>query len=115
MKEKEYEKLLLKAETVFTSVIVIFFIAIIMLIALCIPGTAAFFIIFAVSLVLLIVSVLMALEIERTAGWYECGECGHKYIPERKAMLLTAHIGRTRHLRCPKCGKKSWNRKIISD
>lgn len=115
MKEKEYEKLLLKAETVFTSVIVIFFIAIIMLIALCIPGTAAFFIIFAVSLVLLIVSVLMALEIERTVGWYECRECGHKYIPERKAMLLSAHIGRTRHLRCPKCGKKSWNRKIISD
>ena len=115
MREKEYEKLLLKAETVFETIAVVFFLTIILLTVYFIPGTAAFFIIFAISLILFIASVFMALEIERTAGWYECEKCGHRYIPERKAILLSAHIGRTRHLRCPKCGKKSWNRKVISD
>lgn len=115
MREKEYEKLLLKAETVFTSIAAVFFLTIILLISFCIPGTMAFFIILGISFVLFIASILMALEIERTAGWYECGKCGHRYIPGRKAILLSAHIGSTRYLRCPECGKKSWNRKVLSD
>ena len=55
-----------------------------------------------------------ALKIEQTAGYYECEKCHYKYVPEYKNVFLAMHIGRTRYMKCPKCGKKSWNKKVIS-
>ena len=48
-----------------------------------------------------------AVKIEQVAGYYECKECGHRYVPTYKAVNLAAHLGRTRYMRCPECGKKS--------
>lgn len=61
-----------------------------------------------------IVGFFFALKIEQVAGYYECKECGHKYVPDYKAMSLAPHMGRTRYLKCPECGKKSWQKKVIS-
>ena len=55
-----------------------------------------------------------ALRIEQVAGYYACKECGHRYVPTYKAVNLAAHIGRTRYMRCPQCGKKSWQKKVLS-
>ena len=55
-----------------------------------------------------------ALRIEQVAGYYECKECKHRYIPTYKAVTMAQHMGRTRYMRCPKCGKKSWQKKVIS-
>lgn len=55
-----------------------------------------------------------AIKIEQVAGYYECRKCGHKYVPEFKKMLLAPHMGRTRQMKCPKCGKISWQKKVIS-
>lgn len=55
-----------------------------------------------------------ALKIEQTAGYYECGKCGHRYVPTYKSVFLAAHVNRTRHMRCPKCGKKSWQKKVLT-
>lgn len=55
-----------------------------------------------------------AMKIEQTAGYYECQHCKHKYVPSLKKMYLAPHMGRTRKMRCPKCGKKSWQKKVIS-
>ncbi|MBO5295299.1 MAG: helix-turn-helix domain-containing protein [Clostridia bacterium] len=54
------------------------------------------------------------LRIEQTAGYYECQECGHRYVPSFKAVFLAMHMGRTRYMKCPKCGKRSWQKKVIS-
>ena len=54
------------------------------------------------------------LKIEQTAGYYECSKCHNKYVPEYKSVFLAMHMGRTRYMKCPKCGKKSWNKKVIS-
>ena len=54
-----------------------------------------------------------ALKIEQVAGYYACKECGHKYVPPFKSMNLAPHMGRTRYMRCPECGKKSWQKKVI--
>ena len=61
----------------------------------------------------LIVTPFM-LKIEQIAGYYECGNCGHRYIPEYKSVFVSRHIGRTRIMRCPECNKKSWNKKVLS-
>ena len=61
-----------------------------------------------------IVGFFFALKIEQVAGYYECKHCGHKYVPTMKAMTLAMHMGRTRYMKCPNCGKKSWQKKVIS-
>ncbi|MBQ8576283.1 MAG: helix-turn-helix transcriptional regulator [Clostridia bacterium] len=54
------------------------------------------------------------LKIEQTAGYYECKKCGHRYVPAYKSVFFATHVGRTRHMRCPECHKKSWHKKVIS-
>ena len=60
-----------------------------------------------------IIGIVYCLRIEQTAGYYECEKCHHKYIPTFKSVLWAMHVNRTRYLRCPKCEKKSWNKKVL--
>lgn len=60
-----------------------------------------------------IVGMHYCLKIEQTAGYYECSKCHHKYIPTYSSVFLSMHFGRTRFMKCPKCGKNSWNKKVI--
>ncbi len=60
------------------------------------------------------IGVAFCLKIEQIAGYYKCKHCGHKYVPTFKEVNLAMHMGRTRYLKCPKCGKKTWQKKVIS-
>ncbi len=60
-----------------------------------------------------VIGIGYAIKIEQIAGYYECRNCGHKYIPTYSQVLFSMHSGRTRYMKCPKCAKKSWNKKII--
>ncbi len=55
-----------------------------------------------------------AVKIEQTAGYYKCSKCGHAYVPTFKSVLWAQHMGRTRKMKCPECGKKCWHKKVIS-
>ena len=55
-----------------------------------------------------------ALRIEQEAGYYECRNCGHRYVPNYKDVVNAMHMGRTRYMKCPECGKKSWQKKVLS-
>ena len=68
---------------------------------------------FIVGFIIFMVAAFFALKIEQIAGYYQCAECGHKHVPTFGAVFLAMHFGRTRHLRCPKCGKKSWQKKVL--
>ena len=67
-----------------------------------------------IGLVPFLVCLPFLIKIEQTAGYYECKECGHKYIPTFKSVFWAAHMGRTRKMRCPNCHKKTWQKKRIS-
>lgn len=54
------------------------------------------------------------IRIEQTAGYYECAKCHQKYVPEYKSVFWAMHMGRTRYMKCPQCGQKSWNKKVLS-
>lgn len=60
------------------------------------------------------IGVLFALRIEQIAGYYECTKCHNKYVPTYSSVLWAMHVNRTRYMRCPKCNKKSWQKKVIS-
>lgn len=66
------------------------------------------------SVIPLLVATPFALKIEQKAGYYECRVCGHRHIPKYISVFLAMHINRTRYMRCLKCNKKSWQKKVIS-
>ena len=60
-----------------------------------------------------LVGIGRALRIEQTAGYYECAKCHHKYVPSYGRVLGAMHMGRTRYMKCPHCGKRSWQKKRV--
>lgn len=65
--------------------------------------------------VIVVVAGLIGLGIEVKTGYYECAECGHIYKPS--SLLKTAfamHINTTRYMKCPKCGKRCWQKKVLT-
>lgn len=73
-----------------------------------------FFLLFGVGLAQFIVCMSFALRIEQVAGYYECRKCGHRYVPDYRTVSLAMHMGRTRYIKCPACGKRSWQKKVLS-
>ncbi len=71
-------------------------------------------VIIVAGFVICMVGIGYALKIEQTAGYYECAECCHRYVPTFKSVFWAMHMGRTRYMKCPHCGKRSWNKKVIS-
>ena len=113
-KQKEdNDKKLLIAETfigVFSCIVLFSFVIAAALIDL--PAWARTIIVGA-GMILGIIGFTFALKIEQVAGYYECAKCHHKYIPTFKDMYISMHFGRTRYMKCPKCGKWSWQKKQL--
>ena len=63
---------------------------------------------------LLIPFVYFGLKIEHDAGYYECPNCGERYVPTMKAVFWAPHMGRARRMTCPHCGKKGYHKKVVS-
>lgn len=60
-----------------------------------------------------LIGIAFALRIEQVAGYYECQKCGHRHVPAYWRVSMAMHLGRTRYMKCPACGKRSWNRKVL--
>lgn len=67
-----------------------------------------------IGVVPIVIAAPFMLKIEQTAGYYECRHCAHRYVPTYKSVNLAMHIGRTRYMRCPQCGKMSWQKKVLT-
>lgn len=63
--------------------------------------------------VLFLVSMVACIRIEQKAGYYECPHCHEKHVPSFAQSLLSMHLGRTKYLRCPHCGRKGWCKKVL--
>ncbi|MBR4270532.1 MAG: helix-turn-helix domain-containing protein [Clostridia bacterium] len=66
-----------------------------------------------VGLIHFMIGVGFCILIEKDAGFYECKHCHNKHIPTYRQVLWSMHVNRTRYMKCPKCGKKSWQHKVI--
>ena len=63
--------------------------------------------------VVFLIPCFYALKLEVSVGAYKCKNCGHEIIPTYKEALWAMHTGTTRYLRCPKCNKRTWCKKVI--
>ena len=113
MKE-EKDKQLLNLEIYIGIVITIFFLGLMAIAAFVEMPDWLRFVIIIPTVILFLVATFFMVGIEQKAGYYECGECNHKYVPTYKSVLWAPHMGRARKMKCPKCGKRSWHKKVIS-
>ena len=67
-----------------------------------------------VSTIILVAICFYGLKLEVDAGYYECNHCHHKFIPKYFTALITPHVHTNRYLKCPKCGKRTWCKKVMS-
>lgn len=63
--------------------------------------------------VIFTVGMVYCVRLEHDAGYYECPNCGMKYIPSMKAVVFAPHVWRSRKMRCPYCGKRGWHKKVL--
>lgn len=70
-------------------------------------------ILLVVDFIIFVSGISFCIYIEQQVGYYRCKECGEKYKPRYSQVFFAMHMGRTRYMRCPKCNKKSWNKKVI--
>ena len=67
------------------------------------------------GLAMFLLGVCFAIRIEQKAGYYKCADCGHTYVPKFWAVFLAMHVNRTRYMKCPHCGKKTWQHKVLTN
>ena len=63
--------------------------------------------------VVFLIPCFYALKLEVSVGVYKCKNCGHEIVPTYKEALNAMHMGFTRYLKCPKCNKRTWCKKVI--
>jgi transcriptional regulator with XRE-family HTH domain/DNA-directed RNA polymerase subunit RPC12/RpoP len=68
----------------------------------------------SVAVLMIFIVAFIAVGIEQKAGYYECRECHHRHVPTYWQTNLAMHIGRTRYMKCPECGKRSWQKKVLT-
>ena len=112
---KELEK---KNKTIWTSMWAIMIVSMIALlaglfvVAFLIPeGVWQLVTIIGLCIVFLI-PCFYALKLEVSVGVYKCKKCGCEIVPTYSEALNAMHMGTTRYLKCPKCNKRTWCKKV---
>ena len=65
------------------------------------------------AVVMIVVVAFIAVGIEQKAGYYECQKCFDRHVPTYWQANLAPHIGRKRYMKCPVCGKWSYQKKVL--
>jgi DNA-directed RNA polymerase subunit RPC12/RpoP len=63
--------------------------------------------------VVFMIPCFYALKLEVSVGAYKCKNCGHEIVPTYTQALNAMHMGTTRYLKCPECGKRTWCKKVL--
>ena len=110
--EERYYKRLRYSAYLILATSLIALICLITLISLLIPecGFQDFLII--VSMILFMIPCIIALKFKVETGYYECNKCQHMFVPNYKEITLLMQTPTKRLLKCPKCGKWTWCKKL---
>lgn len=113
-KEEMQNKKLMMYENVIGFGSTISFLVQVLVVVFFVKNTTAQILLFILAFAFLIIGVSFALKIEAETGYYECQKCHNKYVPKYSSVYFAMHLGTTRYMKCPKCGKKSWQKKVMS-
>lgn len=115
LKEKQQaDKLLLRLGAVITLSMSMVMFALIMVAAFAEMPDWARITLIVIGIVPFTAGIVIALRIDQIVGYYHCEKCGNRYVPSFRSILWSVHSGTIRHMKCPKCGKKSWQKKVTT-
>ncbi len=64
--------------------------------------------------IVFLIPCFYALKLEVSVGAYKCKKCGYEIVPTYSEALNAMHMGTTRYLKCPKCNKRTWCKKVLN-
>ena len=114
-KELEY-----KSKTIWTAMWAIMTVSIIgllgglALIAFLVPEGPWMLVAILGCAIVFLIPCFYALKLEVSVGAYKCKKCGQLIVPTYKEALNAMHMGTTRYLRCPRCGRRRWCKKTLT-
>ena len=112
--EKETNRRLLSLEVVIGWISAVSFAALLFAASYAQIETWTRILLICIGAAILAFGAYQCLRIEHDAGYYECRNCGKRYVPEMKSIVLAMHIGRSRRLKCPYCGKTNYHKKTLT-
>lgn len=112
--DEEKNKKLLTSMWVILITLFIFYTGIITLACMTLAEGPVLGTIISIATIMCVAVAFYALKLEVEAGYYECRKCHHKFKPTYWEALMAMHLSTTRYLKCPKCQKRSWAKKVIS-
>lgn len=77
-------------------------------------SAAAKIILITIACIIFAAGISAAMYAERTIGYYMCKHCEKTFVPGLAAYVFGMHAFTKRYLKCPKCGKKSFCKKVLS-
>ena len=113
-KEERNNKKLMTSMWVLLIMATLFYFLVIGISAYAFGEGTTFGIIMVIATIMFLLAGFYALKLEVDAGYYECRCCHHKFIPTYKEVLFSMHMSTTRYLKCPKCHKRSWSKKVMT-
>ena len=114
IKEKQMaDKKVLKIVTLANIVSILFFICCCIIVRFVAMPEWTKYTLVAVFLAILLLIELVLLRVDKTTGYYQCVKCGKTHVPTYSKLLWTMHFDKTRYMKCPHCGKWSWQKKTV--
>ncbi len=96
--------------TISCILVILSSLALILISALFITQIWLKFVVIGIALTVVIADIAVILLVAVSTEIYECEKCGKKFVPTLTAYILAPHTLKRRYLKCPHCGKKSWNK-----
>ena len=110
--EERYHKRLRRSAYLIVATSLAALIFLVTLISLLIPECGFQYFMIAVSIILFIIPCTIALKFKVETGYYECKNCQHMFVPNYKEIALLMQTPKRRLLKCTKCGKWTWCKKL---
>ena len=79
-----------------------FFLAFVLLACYFIPEGPALLTIIICAMILFIAVAVYLVKMEVDAGYYECKNCNHRFVPKYSTAIMAPHFSKTRYMRFQK-------------
>ena len=112
--EEQKNKRMITDMWVILTTAFVFYTAILIISANAFGEGTTFGIITVVSTIIFVLVAFYALKLEVEAGYYECSKCHHRFKPTYFKALMAPHLSTTRYMKCPKCCKRAWSKKVMT-
>ena len=110
--EERYHKRLRHSAFVIVVTGLIALICLMTLISLLIPECGFQYFMIIVAIILFIIPCIIAFKFKVETGYYECKNCQNMFVPNYKEIALLMQTPSRRLLKCTKCGKWTWCKKL---